>query len=64
MIKKTQEQIRKEKNQELLERFKNGESLNLIPNSETWFPKRGIIKKDKEGMEKLYKGKESKDETK
>jgi hypothetical protein len=45
---------RKAKNDEIIERMRAGESLSSFDKTESWFPNRGIIKKDKDAIAKLY----------
>lgn len=54
--KDTAEKSRKKRNQELLEKMENGESLLAYTPEQSFFPERGIIKKDKKAIKKLYQG--------
>jgi len=51
---RTPEQVRRDQNADTLAKFKRGESLSLVDSTATWWPPRPIIKKDQEGMAKLY----------
>jgi len=57
-IKEKKEKIEKEKrkkhNDDLLRRFKKGENILNYNSSDTWFPPRPVIKKDKDLVKKLY----------
>lgn len=55
-MKKTPEEIRKEKNKEILERMKNPEDnlTNGLTQEEMFFPKRPVIKKDKQKIKQIF----------
>lgn len=52
---------RKAKNDELIERMRAGESLSSFDKNQSWYPNRGVIKKDKDAIAKLYGEAEKKD---
>ncbi len=56
------EDLRKRRNRELLKRMHNGEVLCSYDSTDSWFPPRPIIKKDKKEMARLYNGGVKKDE--
>jgi hypothetical protein len=58
-----QKNIRSEANKSLVERLKAGDPLKSpIDHVDTWWPPRPIIKKDPEGMSKLYNIEDGEDE--
>jgi hypothetical protein len=50
----TEEERRKKRNEELIDRMRAGESLHLYKASDTFFPPRPLIKKDKKLIKILF----------
>jgi hypothetical protein len=46
---------RKQHNLELIRRMRSGDSLCSYNSTDSWFPPRPMVKKDKDAMAKLYK---------
>ena len=54
MDKEVEEERRKRKNADVISRMRSGDPLVLIPISDTWFPPRPLVTKDRESIQKLY----------
>ena len=51
---KDEDEKRKERNRSLINRMKSGEDLSLYKSSDTWFPPRPVIQKNRDAIRRLY----------